>query len=530
MPAKTMARSAPVRLIVLVAAGALWPELSAAQEAEERIRLLEEQLRSIVRELEGVKGELDAAKTAAPPPASAEAERAKGEPANAARAAAEAREKADALVQRLDTTGLLRPADGIGLQDARGRWALRLNGRVQLDHRAFDEDIVADTWSIRRARLGATVVYLQDYLFRVEGEYAAGNASSGTSSTSATHMYLQASWLRPWAIFRLGQSKPQFGLENTQSANFSDFQERGLTQNLIQNLNYDRGLMIDGTPFAGFNYGLSLTNGTGLNTDERQGNAQDIDADGMTVTARATENFAELLGRPEMVLHVGANYKSGKATNSPTSPFTATTGQTEARGVTFFTPQAFNSATGTASNVDRELWAYELALAYGPVKLQSEYWTANYQGRRLAPAPVTDFDLDIDAYYVNLMWMITGEAYGDSYKDGQFGRIRPRNNFNWKDRTWGGWELGLRYSEFDASDFGPPTSAQPGRLAATQTAPVTVGTNKAQAYTVGLKWLPNAYTRIQLNYVHTEFDTPIVAAGITTDKEDAVILRGQIDF
>ncbi len=530
MPVKTRSRSAPAGLIVLAAAAVLWPVPSAAQDAEERIRLLEEQLRNATRELEGIKQELDAAKDAAGTQGGAEVERPKAEAANAAAAAGEARETATALEQRLDTSGLFRPADGIGLQDAHGRWGLRLNGRVQLDYRAFDEDIVADTWSIRRARLGATVTYLQDYLFRVEGEYATGNASTGTSSTSATHMYLQASMLRPWAIFRLGQSKPQFGLENTESANFSDFQERGLTQNLIQSLNYDRGLMIDGTPFAGFNYGLSFTNGTGLNTDERQANAQDIDADGMTVTARATENFAELLGRPGMVLHVGANYKSGKATNSQTSPFRAATGQTEARGVTFFTPQAFNSATGTASNVDLELWAYELALAYGPVKLQGEYWTANYQGTRQAPAPVTDFDLDIDAYYVNLMWMLTGEAYADSYKDGQFGRIRPRNNFNWKDRTWGGWELGLRYSEFDASDFAPSSSNQPGRLATTQAAPVTVGTTKAQAYTVGLKWLPNAYTRILLNYVHTDFDTPIVAAGITTDKEDAITLRGQIDF
>jgi phosphate-selective porin OprO/OprP len=531
MPVKTASGPAPAGLRLLIAAGLLFPGLACAQDAEERVRLLEEQLRNVTRELEGIKQELDAAKAAGPTQdGAAAAERAKADAAAASAAAGEAREKASTLEQRLDASGLFRPADGIGLQDARGRWALRLNGRVQVDYRAFDEDIVADTWSIRRARIGATVTYLQDYRFRVEGEYASGNASTGTHNTTATHVYLQLGWFRPWAVIRLGQSKPQFGLENTESANFSDFQERGLTQSLIQTLNYDRGVMIDGTPFTGFNYGLALTNGTGLNADERQGNAQDIEADGMMVTARATENFAQLLGRPEMVLHVGANYKTGKATNSAANPYSAASGQTEARGVTFFTPQAFNATGGTASNVDRELWAYELALAYGPVKLQGEYWTANYQGTRQVPAPVADFDLDIDASYVNLMWMITGEAYADSYKDGQFGRIRPRNNFSWKDGIWGAWELGLRYSEFDASDFAPAGSSQPGRLATMQTAPVTVGTTKAQAYTIGLKWLPNAYTRIQLNYVHTDFDTPIVAGGITTDKEDAITLRGQIDF
>jgi phosphate-selective porin OprO/OprP len=88
----------------------------------------------------------------------------------------------------------------------------------------------------------------------------------------------------------------------------------------------------------------------------------------------------------------------------------------------------------------------------------------------------------------------------------------------------------LRYSEFDSSDFASSSSTLPGRLAATQTAPVTVGTTKAQAYTLGLEWLPNAYTRFMLNYVHTDFDTPIVAGGITTDREDAITFRGQIDF
>ena len=507
-----------------------------AQDREERLRQLEEQLRAVTEELETIKEELrrereergaPAAPAVVPDADAAQGDairRAQEEAAAAAAVAADAKDKATTLEQKLEATGLIRSPDGIGFQDPQGRWAARFSGRIQADYRHFDPDgILADTFSIRRARLGLQVNFLSDYLFRLEGEFASG-------SVQTTHAYLEADWFKPYAKIRLGQSKPQFGLENTMSANFSDFQERGLPQNLIQTLNYDRGLMIDGTPFKGFNYGIAITNGTGQNTEERQANAGDIKADGKMLTLRATENFAQLIDVPEAVLHVGGNYKEGSAANSSTNPYTAATGQTEARGLTFFTPEAFNGAGVTASNVDRELIAYELALAYGPVKVQGEYWTVKYSGTRSVPTPVVDYDLKIRSYYVDLMWLVTGEAYADSYRDGQFGRIRPRNNFDGNNRTWGTWELGLRYSEFDATDFSPTAPPNAGRLAPTQTAPVTTGTNKATAWTVGLKWLPNAYTRLMLNVVRTKFDTPVTSAGVTVAEEEAVTFRAQFDF
>jgi phosphate-selective porin OprO/OprP len=100
--------------------------------------------------------------------------------------------------------------------------------------------------------------------------------------------------------------------------------------------------------------------------------------------------------------------------------------------------------------------------------------------------------------------MITGEAFADSYRNGVYGRLRPRNNFSMEDGGgWGAWELGLRYSAFDGSDFTTTNSAGTGVLAGNTSlsTPVTVSTNKADAYTVQLKWLPNAYTRFLIDYV-----------------------------
>ena len=59
---------------------------------------------------------------------------------------------------------------------------------------------------------------------------------------------------------------------------------------------------------------------------------------------------------------------------------------------------------------------------------------------------------------------------------------------------------------------------------------ITQGTNKAFAYSLGLKWLPNYYTRFMVNLIHTEFDTPVTVNGKNTDYENAITLRAQVDF
>jgi phosphate-selective porin OprO/OprP len=525
---------------------AAWaPGQASAQSTEERIRQLEEQLKAVSEELKALKEQVAAPAPSAgtgeqapvraqpaPTPAAGQAETASDAARRAETEAAAANEKGDKLEQQMDRVWTRTP-EGIGWQSADGRWQAQLFGRLQFDYRTYQPGgMVPDGFSIRRIRLGAGVTYDKYYTFVLEGEYATGNASTTTPQTAnLVNGYLLLDWFRPEARIYLGQFKPQFGLENTGSDNLTDFTERSLQYSFLQNLTYDRGVMVTGTPEAlpGLNYGVAVTNGTGTNTEEQAGNAQAVSADGKMLTARLTENFAALLKQPRNVYHLGLNYKSGSAANSSSSPYTAASIQTEGRGVVFFTPQAFNAATGvTATNVDRTLTAYELALAFGPLKLQSEYWTANYSGTRQSPAPVTPYDLDLSAYYLEMMWMVTGENYADWYRGGQFGRIRPRNNFNWRARTWGAWQVGVRYSQFDGNQFSLTAPANAGRLATN--APTTLPTNQASAWTLGATWVLNPYVRFLVNYIHTDFDMPITVNAVATDHQDALVFRAQIDF
>ena len=535
MPSRTGVKRLSACAAALAFAGVIAPPHAAAQDAEERIRRLEEQLRAVTQELQELKtiiaAESEQAKAAVPP---------RGDPTEAQKAHLEVQavssgadaleERVQTLEQRVGQQGIqARLSDGVIIEDSNQRWRVRLTGRALADYRSFSPDEVAsDTFSIRQARLGVNVQFLRDWAIYVEGEYA---STATNQNAFLTNAYVDWQVMSPALRLRMGQFKPLFGLEHTDRVPYFDFMERALPASLIQNFLFDRGVMAAGQPTPGFYYGVSLTNGSGQNIDERQTNAIETEQDGKDFTARLALNLAQAMAWQDSIVQAGVSYKRGKQANSTGNPYSAASLITEGRGVTFFTPQAFNPTTGVAEvgEIDRRLQAVEAMLAHGPVKLQGEYLTARYAGER-SIAPVGSFDRDASGYYVSAMWLITGEHYADAYRDSFVQRIRPRNNFSWKDGTWGAWELGLRYSSVDASDFKSSNPSFTGRPSASTTALVTGQATRAQAYTVGLKWMPNAYARLMLNFVRTQFDDSIVIGGKEFSHENAFNFRAQFDF
>lgn len=386
--------------------------------------------------------------------------------------------------------------DGLVFEDETGNWKLQLNGRLQADYRAFDPtEWKDDTWAVRRARLGATFSFLKDFLVRVEGEYANDNAGA-RGTTALTYGYVDYSKWKG-ARIRAGQFKPFFGLERPTSSNFVDFTELSLATNngSIFTSTYDRGVMLFGDPLPWLNYNVYAVNGTGQNNDDQN--------DGKDIGGRINGNLASLMGIKNAVIHAGASISNGDIGRD-------NLGQTtEGVGTQFF------RVTGLNQNGDRDRWGLETALAYGPIKLQAEYIDANFEGAQ----GTTQFDNDIKAWYADLNWLVTGEAWADAYKSGIFGRIVPKRNFDDKE-GWGAFEVGVRYSRFDASGF------------RNMLASATANASEAHAWTLGAKWILNPNARLVLNYVRTEFDEPaeLVINGESDDTEQALVLRAQYDF
>jgi len=412
--------------------------------------------------------------------------------------------------------------DGVTFEDGSGNWQVAINGRIQADYRHFSPDeSAADTFSLRRARLGGTVTFYKDFAARVEGEYSA-------AGTALTYGYFDINKFKQ-AKLRVGQFKPYYGLERTMSTNFLDFQERSMADSILGST-YDRGVMLHGAPIAGTYYSLAYINGSGT-VDEN--NAKNDNKD---LTVRATGNLAEFAEWKNAVVHVGGWYGRGHEGSRRLANFIPT-GQTEGRGVQFFSTActATNGAgncgaalsNGFANNVERDRAGFEAALAYGPVKLQGEYINTKFDD----PA----FERDINSWYASAVWNITGEMFSGMYKDGVFGRLKPTTKLGAD--GWGALQVGLRYTKFDASDFRSTNANGTGVLLnnpAGTAEGLLVATNEADSWTLGANWILNPNARLVANYTHTDFATPITlrvnGVNSTQDSEDAITLRAQFDF
>jgi phosphate-selective porin OprO/OprP len=182
---------------------------------------------------------------------------------------------------------------------------------------------------------------------------------------------------------------------------------------------------------------------------------------------------------------------------------------------------AFNSESrgldnkGTAIRYQRDRLGVEGSVALGPFKLQSE-WIENSFKVPSSYSGVDTTKADMDGYYVSANYMLTGEKYASAYKAGKYDRITPLKDFNPEGDGWGAWEVGARFTSADGKDLARLTSA------ATEMTTYYA----ADSTTLGLKWIPTAYTRILLNYVDTKWEN------LTDVKfnEKALTLRTQMDF
>ncbi len=434
--------------------------------------------------------------------------------------------------------------DGMTIATPDGKHSISLNGRLHADYRNFNYDstntgantgAASDTFDIRRARIGFKGKLYQNYEFEVSADLASpANSTQPGGTTSVLDVaFLNINYFKG-AQLRLGQFKMPMNLEKVTSSNYTDFMERSYVNQFAPN--EDRGVMLWGIPKDGLTYALALSNGEGKNRNEK-----DSRVDGIEYLVRGTVNFAQLMDNKDAIFHLGAAFSTTDLSKTSTANGVATGGdtnflagsnavRTEGRGVNFFTFPTVVGIANVDTAIERQRTALEGVAAYGPVKLQTEYMKTNFNGNLTA---AKSFDVDVNTWYAEALWMMTGEKYADMYKDGVFGAIKPKNNFELGKDGMGAWELGLRYSKFDASDFNSPLFVGASAIAANGVASAvstTTSTFQADAWTAGIKFVPNPNTRFLINYIRTSFDTPITIAGKPEDSEKAITMRAQYNF
>jgi phosphate-selective porin OprO/OprP len=430
--------------------------------------------------------------------------------------------------------GAVKPS-GFGFVSGDGKSEINLTGRMHMDGRIFDSPFSSaspndpdarnygNQFDIRRARIGVTGKFLNDFNFEM-----VWNAVSAAENASTTSSNLDTAWInysaRRDAQVRVGRYKQPFSLEDySTSSNNIDFIERSYVNNLMPGKK--PGIMLHGIPSDGTAYAISVFQDS-HNQASGSGNLQ--------VAGRYATDLGKMAKWTDKFLHVGVAGTSGKydsAVSGTAAPFYSDlfpTIRSEHRGVNAFTSRMDISATTLLSTVSKTTIGGEVAYGDGPLKLQAEYAAANYSGRDNNQGRA-EMSGNLLVGYVSAVYNLTGENWYDSYKDGAFSSIKIKNNFDPSGSGMGAWQVGLRLSMYDASDIQQLVS---GCTAAN----CLRGSDRGTTTTLGLTWFINPNARMMLNYSMTKFEDQLagsylsVGSGNLGNTEKVATLRAQYNF
>jgi phosphate-selective porin OprO and OprP len=371
--------------------------------------------------------------------------------------------------------------NGLRMKSEDGAIALKMGGRIFFDWVYFSEDDdylrtmdpVEDGSEFRSTRLYVSGTIYENVEFKAQYDFASG-------SVNFKDVYVGLKRIPGTGIgLRAGHFKQPFGLSELTSSKYIWFMERPSTMAFAPGRK--SGLMLHDS-FAGKRGSWAAS--VYRNSDS-QGKAQD---DGEFNTA-ARLTFAVWEGENGNVVHFGAS-----ATRRSDS-----TNQAEFE----LEPEAHLVRTFDSIPVPAETWDMfdlEFGASIDRFSAQGEFLSAT------TSAPAGSEDASFSSYYAQGSVFLTGEHR--PYKKGAatFSRVSPKETAT-ADSGTGAVEFVARYSRTDLQD-GPTYDA---------------GTLDGLSF--GLNWYMNPNSRIMMNVVHSEGDTPDVKGTVT-----AFMSRFQVDF
>lgn len=477
-------------------------------------------------------------------------------------------------IQKRQNDGSVKE-NGFGFKSKDGNSELNITGRLHFDGRMTggdwgeysdrDSGSISDRFTVRRARIGATGIFNKNINYEIVTNLVGSNAN-----------LLDTAWanynVKPEAQFRIGRFKQPYGLETLMSSNNIGYMERSYQDQLAPGKQL--GAMFHGELPNSLTYAASVYQ-TGF--DQLSSNG------GFEFAARSTINFSKVIAGvgDDTIFHLGLAGTSGTfqvvpTTSSQSGDASVTKGAFVAfndefgglrnvyRNRIFGTPPCASSAgvsaacaaTGGTYNVlgapsqdaaKVQQWraGLEAVAAKGPFKLQAEYTYANLDASSKAGTTANytaSASGTAKVYYIDLMYNITGEPWAPTYRSGVVGAIRPNSPFDLASMTGtGAWQIGLRFSRYDASSFGDnTTSTGRGRTYSSggNSMYEVEGSPIGDTMTLGVNWILNPNARIMLNYAQSRFSSSFMPVDIGTsatsprrgDNSHAFMIRSQFNF
>jgi phosphate-selective porin OprO/OprP len=374
-----------------------------------------------------------------------------------------------------------------------------------------------------------------------------GAVALGSPGVKMKDVYIGVTELPVVGNVRIGHFKEPFGLEQLTGDNFYTFMEASTADDGAFVPVRDTGVMLwNWTENQRATWAFGVFKGAGVESTDGNSTNANFEAplsiksdDGLSLTERFTwlpwyDECTEGRG----LLHTGISYSYRDPGNgSGTGEIVQFTQTSEAHLGPSIINMVFNgSPSATAANnaanalQHEDLVGGELAWVYGPFSVQSEYMGGyfNYfagKGHNLAGTGGKGY-----GGYIFASYFLTGENRAYDRHHGVFTRVKPFENFfrvRGEDGCvytgMGAWEIGYRLSYINLDNANGIDQTATAGLAAT----------RAVDHTVGLNWYLNPYTKMMLNYVHTDDSVGAayaVAAASSRGSIDTIEMRAQSDF
>ena len=386
--------------------------------------------------------------------------------------------------------------DGIRLTTPKGKFTLKIGGKVNYDFGEIDADA-----ELREAFPGLDGSHSGfrrlsvAFLGRWEGHF-----EFKTEIDFAEIEDVKDNWVRflrgpVLPYFTLGHIKEPFSLEMLTGGNTTTFMEVSLptrTFGPFRNI----GVTSHGT-WKGerMTWAAGLFYNTGSLSEPGQGTDRISDANGFDLTGRVT--WVPVFKKDERKLaHLGLSYSHRFRDVEVDDPDQQLRTRPESR----LTDDRLVDS-GRFSGGDADVVVLEAAAAQGPFSLQAEYFHL-FQN--------VGETLDFNGWYLFGSWILTGESRRYNTAGGVFTGVRPKKNLSIKKRGWGALELALRYSFVDLND-GPIQGGKERNLSA------------------GINWYLTHKHRVMVNYIKATVkdraDPPV-----DDGEADIVMCRFQLAF
>ncbi len=387
---------------------------------------------------------------------------------------------------------VIKTKGGFEAKTTDGEYSFKIGGRAQMDYNSYDgvtnagasdPGSTGSDFFFRRARL-AVKGHAGDWKYGLSYNLGVDDIESGVDQLKVTY-----TGFGKLLNITAGQQKEDFGLEDTGSSKWITAIERSLVANAFDTGN-NTGIKAHGSSDL-LTYSLGVYK-------EGSNNDRDLDS---AVTGRFV---VRPIYSKEAVLHLGAGFTQRDVSSDVAAAgngfddFDSRLGVRGGSdgGATKYAPK-FASGDGEEST------AYNLEAAYssGPLHVMAEY----YKGEIDAPESVpTSDDLEVDGYYLQAAWILTGESRKYKTSSASFDKVKPTGDK-------GAWEVFARIDHMSADDG---TNID------------LVGGDDADVLTLGVNWYASSNVKMSLNYIDAETDEEINGE----DSGKAIAARFQYAF